>query len=226
MFSSIENLERSYRDWQVPIWQTPPPVVFSSCLPPCQFIMNGFTDYRDSGEIWYSPPFYSWPGGYKLCLKVYAKGEHAKYVSVGILELGGEYDYLLESPPRCIVKVSILNMLRNSNHISHHISVESMDRTIPPSAAKHRSSSDTRKHGKVLSSDSHSKGVSPKSLIRKRYSTPANNTEECAFTSGPSLLIPKFISHASMRENPLTNSKYWSENDCVCFRVDECRQSN
>ena len=178
--------------------------------------MKGFTDYRDSGEVWYSPPFYSWPGGHKLCLKVLAKGENNKYMSVGVIELAGEYDNMLHCPPQCIVKVSILNMLRNSNHVSHYISVESIQKqsqsTVDASSkwfTKSAASSTTNKFG-----------LSP-NAAKKSSSLPKTVDTTCGSSHS---LIPKFISHASMGENPLINSKYWSENDCVCFRVDGCKE--
>ena len=39
-------------------------------VPPPTFIMTNFSHYKDSGEEWHSPPFYSHIGGYKMCFKV------------------------------------------------------------------------------------------------------------------------------------------------------------
>ena len=35
--------------------------------------MSGFSEYRRSGKVWHSPPFY-YREGYKMCLAVYANG--------------------------------------------------------------------------------------------------------------------------------------------------------
>ena len=204
------------------MWQSPPPIVFSSSVPPCQFIMKKFTEYRDSGEYWYSRPFYSWPGGYKLCLKVKANGEGGKYVSVGVSELEGEYDGLLSWPPQCTVRVSILNLLIDRNHVSHHIQVEPLAsprprNLTPPTATSRRtkhSPDTTRKHLMTMPLTSRQAGATP---TRQVSTTP---------DPGSSAMIQKFISHASMKENPLTRSKYWSDNDSVCFRVQQCIKTN
>ena len=67
------------------------------------FRMSGFSEYRHSGKVWHSPPFY-YGGGYVMCLAVYANGvgEGAgTHVSVAMLSLKGKYDDQLEWPLRC-----------------------------------------------------------------------------------------------------------------------------
>ena len=41
---------------------------------PCVFKMTNFNQHVSSEQKWYSPPFYTHPGGYKMCIKVYASG--------------------------------------------------------------------------------------------------------------------------------------------------------
>ena len=56
--------------------------------------MPKFSEYRRSGKVWYSPPFY-YREGYKMCLAVYANGvgeEAGTHVSVTLTLLKEEYD--------------------------------------------------------------------------------------------------------------------------------------
>ena len=62
--------------------------------------MPKFSEYRCSGKVWHSPPFY-YREGYKMCLAVYANGVGrgaGTHVSVGIFHIKGEYDYKLKWP--------------------------------------------------------------------------------------------------------------------------------
>ena len=72
-----------------------------------KLIMPKFSEYRRTGKVWHSPPFY-YRKGYKMCLAVYASGVGkgtGTHVSVAILHLKGEYDDQLEWPMRsCILK--------------------------------------------------------------------------------------------------------------------------
>jgi hypothetical protein len=65
--------------------------------------MPSFSEYRRSGKVWYSPPFY-YDEGYKMCLAVHANGvgEGAgTHISVEILNIRGKYDDQLEWPLQC-----------------------------------------------------------------------------------------------------------------------------
>ena len=65
-----------------------------------KLIMCNFSEYRRSGKLWYSPPFY-YREGYKMCLAVYANGvgEGAgTHISLSLLLLRGEYDDKLKWP--------------------------------------------------------------------------------------------------------------------------------
>ena len=53
-----------------PSWYGPSTDLISSSIPPCIRAMTSFTQHRLSGDSWYSTPFYSGPGGYKLQLRV------------------------------------------------------------------------------------------------------------------------------------------------------------
>ena len=68
--------------------------------PPVAIIMPE-TQSKQPGEKWYSEPFYSHPGGYKMCLSVYAKGigpGKGTHVSVFANLMKGDFDDKLKWP--------------------------------------------------------------------------------------------------------------------------------
>ena len=79
--------------------------------PPFDFVMPNFTKLKASSTEWYSPPFYSHPGGYRLSLRVEANG-YGSYkrqsVSCCFYTEPGEYDELLKWPrksPNCYIQL-------------------------------------------------------------------------------------------------------------------------
>ena len=61
---------------------------------PLTFQMINYSEYKRSGKIWYSPPFYV-AGGYKMCIAAYANGAgpaQGAYLSISICLLNGEFD--------------------------------------------------------------------------------------------------------------------------------------
>ena len=81
-------------------------------VPPVDIIMDDFEEHKKSNEAWYSPPFYTHLGGYRMCLKVYAngnkkgKGIHV-HVTVAVCLMRGEFDDLLKWPFRGDVTVQL-----------------------------------------------------------------------------------------------------------------------
>ena len=70
-----------------------PSVLF---IPPPAFIMTDFSRHKSASDTWYSPPFYSHIGGYKMCFRVDANGVvdgAGTHVSVFVYLMRGEYDY-------------------------------------------------------------------------------------------------------------------------------------
>lgn len=60
----------------------------------------------------YSPPFYTSPTGYKLCIRAYLNGDGAGYethLSVFIVVMRGEYDALLHWPFRTKISLALLD---------------------------------------------------------------------------------------------------------------------
>ena len=92
---------------------------------PCVFKMPEFQQLKSSKDIWYSPPFYTHPGGYKMCIKVYTDGfgEGAgTHVSVGAYLMKGRNDDNLSWPFTGEVTITLLNQLEDENHYTDTIS--------------------------------------------------------------------------------------------------------
>ena len=70
-------------------------------FPPVDIIMDDFEKHKKSNDIWYSPPFYTHLGGYRMCLRVYANGNgdgKGTHVSVFVSLMRGKFDDLLKWP--------------------------------------------------------------------------------------------------------------------------------
>ena len=92
----------------------------SSPYPPCDIVMPYFSQKRRENYQWYSRPFYSAPGGYKLRLSVFANGYgngKGTHVSLGIFLMKGENDDHLEWPFKHDVMYRILNWKRDEKHV-------------------------------------------------------------------------------------------------------------
>ena len=93
-------------------------------LPPYTTIMRDFQQHKDNHDWWFSPPFYTHPQGYKMCLKVdangYGKGK-GTHVSVFAFLMRGEFDDHLKWPFRGRVTVAMLNQLEDNSHTTDTI---------------------------------------------------------------------------------------------------------
>ena len=82
--------------------------------------MNSFDGYKRYNRLWISPPFYTHPYGYKMCLGVDANGwgigTKKMYVAVYIYLMKGEFDDELKWPLQADVTVELLNHDWGSNH--------------------------------------------------------------------------------------------------------------
>ena len=77
---------------------------------PVSFTMLDYLKHLESGQPWYSPPFYTRESGYKLSIRVDAKlNKESSHLSVHACVLKGEYDDQLQWPIHAEVKVSLLN---------------------------------------------------------------------------------------------------------------------
>ena len=77
---------------------------------PVSFTMLDYLKHLESGQPWYSPPFYTRENGYKLSIRVDAKlNDESNHLSVYACVLKGEYDDQLQWPIHAEVRVSLLN---------------------------------------------------------------------------------------------------------------------
>ena len=91
---------------------------------PTELTMTNFEQHKTDDDEWYSPPFYTHPQGYKMCLKVYANGEGEgknTHVTVGAYLMRGEFDDQLKWPFQGHVTVAMLNQLEDNNHTTETI---------------------------------------------------------------------------------------------------------
>ena len=71
---------------------------------------------------WFSPPFYSHIGGYKICLRVDANGVEdgaGTYVSVSVYLMRGEYDDDLVWPFTSDISLKLMNHRADEEHLEH-----------------------------------------------------------------------------------------------------------
>ena len=80
---------------------------------PLAVTMTSYSQYVSTGNIWYSPPFYTHKNGYKVHLRVDANWYKRGYVSVHVCVLKGEYDSTLTWPLYAEVKVALYNWRTN-----------------------------------------------------------------------------------------------------------------
>lgn len=76
---------------------------------PLTVTMTNYSQYIETGNTWYSPPFYTHKNGYKVQLRVDANWYKKSYVSVLVCVLKGEYDNKLTWPLHAQVKVALYN---------------------------------------------------------------------------------------------------------------------
>ena len=86
---------------------------------PVTINMAGFDELKKKGTRWYSHPFYTGMGGYKMCLSVDANGcgdGAGTHVSVYTYLMRGEFDSHLKWPFRGTVTIQIVNQLEDKEH--------------------------------------------------------------------------------------------------------------
>ena len=94
---------------------------------PCVFKMPEFSRCKSSKRAWYSPPFYSHPGGYKMCIRVDANGDGdaaGTHVSVLASLMKGRNDDNLPWPFTGNFTFTLLNQLGDKNHHTRTISLQ------------------------------------------------------------------------------------------------------
>ena len=92
------------------------------------FKMANFSQYKQSGEVYYSPPFYTThQGGCKMCLKMRANGcqdAEDTHISVYASLMRGENDDNLTWPFTGSVTVELLNQVADKEHLKQTITFD------------------------------------------------------------------------------------------------------
>ena len=86
---------------------------------PLDIIMTDFERRKKDSEEWFSEPFYTHPGGYKMCLRVDASGVGygtGTHVSVFVVLMQSKYDYQLKWPFRGDITIQLLNLKSDKKH--------------------------------------------------------------------------------------------------------------
>ena len=84
--------------------------------------MSKYSKHKRDDDDWYSPPFYTGPGGYKMCLMVNANGYGAgagTHVSVFVNLMRGEHDDKLTWPFCGAITIQLLNQHRDQDHVEN-----------------------------------------------------------------------------------------------------------
>ena len=79
---------------------------------PVEIVMTKFSEHKCNNDQWYSPPFYTHPQGYKMCLRVDANGNggsNGTHVSVFACMMRGEFDDHLKWPFKQNITVTLLD---------------------------------------------------------------------------------------------------------------------
>ena len=100
---------------KTPSWQDPHTATQSAC----DFTLTEFTKRKQFDNVYFSPPFYSHPHGYKICLRVDANG-HGEgkdtHITVGLNLMRGQYDNELQWPFEGDTIVELLNWKEDNHH--------------------------------------------------------------------------------------------------------------
>ena len=104
--------------------------IFPVFVPPPDMVMTDFERRKKTSDWWYSPPFYSHIGGYKMCLRVYANGHgdgERTHLSVFVHLMRGEYDDRLKWPFRGYITIQLLNQNREEENCEMILAFEEGD---------------------------------------------------------------------------------------------------
>ena len=84
--------------------------------------MTQYSTHKKNDDVWLSPPFYTGPGGYKMCIKVNANGfvvGTGTHVTVGLLLMRGEYDSRLVWPFKGDITIQLVN--HKDGHLERNV---------------------------------------------------------------------------------------------------------
>jgi small-conductance mechanosensitive channel len=91
-----------------------------------KFTMENFSKKKANGDIWKSPPMYTTPGGYKLCIVIDTNliSKHmpqSECVKVELLMMSGEYDNQLEWPVTATFTLELINHFEDGENMAHTV---------------------------------------------------------------------------------------------------------
>ena len=141
-------------------------------FPPWIIKLEGYAEKKAKNLTWYSAPFFTHAGGYKMCLQVYSNGFKAaegQCLSAYTCLLRGKMDDFLKWPLSGSVSMYLLNQVKNANHIMFRAVYNSRcdenkaaTRVMPP---KNRSVGNGKEKLVALSSLTHPATPSVKYLV-------------------------------------------------------------
>jgi TNF receptor-associated factor 4 len=91
---------------------------------PMKYKFTAYDHHKTTDDAVYSPGFYTSPGGYKMCVRVWANGcrdGHSTHVSISANLMKGENDDHLPWPFTGTVTFELLNQLEDKNHYSKYV---------------------------------------------------------------------------------------------------------
>ena len=104
----------------------------SAQVAPCVIKMANYSWFKSQDKPWYSSPFYSHPGGYKMCLKVHANGFRTgkgTHISFYLFFMRGRKlnDDSLSWPFRVEISIKLLNQLEDEHHFERTLIYKDKD---------------------------------------------------------------------------------------------------
>ena len=113
--------------------------------PICPWIVEMSALSQKRSKIWFSPQFFTHPGGYKMCLEVWRNGYGSgkgTHLSVFLHLMKGENDDHLKWPLSLKIRFVLLNQASDNSHLSHIL-----DFTEAPEKSSARVTEGTRAKG-------------------------------------------------------------------------------
>ena len=95
--------------------------------PPPDIIMNEFERRKEESESWYSPAFYTYVGGYKMCFNIDANGWDAgegTHVGVCVYMMKGEFDSHLKWPFKGEITVELVNQKEGGKNYAKNYAIK------------------------------------------------------------------------------------------------------
>ena len=89
-------------------------------FPPWIIKLEGYAEKKAKNLTWYSEPFFTHPGGYKMCLGVFPNGVDTvkgQHLSAYIFLMRGETDDILKWPFHGTIVIHLMNQTEDDNHI-------------------------------------------------------------------------------------------------------------